>query len=397
MKSSSKRSGPALGILLGLVFSALFVLAAGHRRVAPAHVTAPPKAVLVGRAVADDDGPLREIVMHYVAELEPTFRAAYHDFLTTLPSETRVLFVVRRQDRARLDAFLRPLGRTERTRVVEVSTPLGIWSKDRALVLSPRGGATGAVTELVTPPRARAAWEGSRPGDWDVVPAMAAALPYQLTVKQVPISFDAGDFAVTSERLLFDVNLFTRNRARGFRSAAELRDRLRSILGRDVVMLGAEPGDVPRHHMSMYMALLAGGVALVGDPEAGARLVGDRFVAEQASPETGRALDADFSRETIARFDRAASDLAAAGLRVVRIPTVPFDDKTYFAYTNGVYETRGGRKTAWVPRFGVKAIDEAASAVYERLGWRVIPVSVHDVYPQHGTIGCLVNVLSRGD
>lgn len=162
-------------------------------------------------------------------------------------------------------------------------------------------------------------------------------------------------------------------------------------------MLGAEPGDVPRHHMSMYMALLAGGVALVGDPEAGARLVGDRFVAEQASPETGRALEADFSRETIARFDRAASDLAAAGLRVVRIPTVPFDDKTYFAYTNGVYETRGGRKTAWVPRFGVKAIDEAASAVYERLGWRVVPVSVHDVYPQHGTIGCLVNVLSRGD
>jgi hypothetical protein len=82
---------------------------------------------------------------------------------------------------------------------------------------------------------------------------------------------------------------------------------------------------------------------------------------------------------------------------VVRIPTVPFDDKTYFAYTNGVYETRGGRRFAWVPSFGVPAIDDAARAVYEGLGWSVVPVSVRSLYAQHGTIGCVVNVLARGE
>lgn len=397
MTRTTNRSVSALGILIGLLSSVAIVLARGHRVAEPALAVTAATPSLSGRVVADDAGPLREVVMHYVVELEPTFRATYHDFLTTLAPETRLLFVVRRQDRARLEAFLAPLGLANPMRMVEVSTPLGIWSKDRALVLSPNAAGAGVRTELVIPPRPRAAWEGSRPGDWDVVPALAAAVPDELNVRQVPIAFDAGDFAVTGDRIFFDVNLFARNRARGFRSPAELRERMKAVLGREVVMLGSEVGDVPRHHMSMYMALLAGGVALVGDPAAGARLVGDRFVAEQTSPETGRPLEADFSRVTIARFDRAATDLAAAGLRVVRIPTVPFDDKTYFAYTNGVYETRAGRKTAWVPRFGVPAIDAAARAVYEGLGWRVIPVAVQDVYAQHGTIGCLVNVLSRGE
>ncbi len=106
-------------------------------------------------------------------------------------------------------------------------------------------------------------------------------------------------------------------------------------------------------------------------------------------------LRADFSPETVARFDRAAADLTNAGFRVVRIPTVPFDDKTYFAYTNGVYETRGDRRTAWVPSFGVPRWIRRHAAVYEQLGWSVVPVAVRDVYTQHGTIGCLVNVLSR--
>jgi hypothetical protein len=98
----------------------------------------------------------------------------------------------------------------------------------------------------------------------------------------------------------------------------------------------------------------------------------------------------------VARFDRAAADLTAAGWRVVRIPEVPFLDKTYMAYTNGVYETRGGVKTAWMPTFDLPALDAQARAVYESLGWRVHPVRARGLYPLHGTIGCLVNVLARG-
>ena len=384
------RRHAALGAVLGVIVG-LSVLVARARPVAHAS-----RAPMAGRIVADDVGPLREVVMHYVPELEPAFAASYRDFLGTLPESTRVVFVVRRGGRAALEAFL---ARIDASPVLSArawwssTVPLGIWSKDRALVLSPEATDTRQV--LLIPPRPRPG-EVSRPGDWTIVPALAAALPESFEVRPLPVAFDAGDFAISAKRVLFDVNLFARNRSRGFRSPAELKDKVATLLGREVVMLGTELGDVPRHHMSMYMAPLGDGTVLVGNPEAGARLVGRDYVPGEVSPETGAPLRADFSPETIQRFARAAQDLAAAGFRVVRIPTVPFDDKTYFAYTNGVYETREGRRTAWMPSFDVPALDAAAREVYEGLGFRVVPVSVRAIYTQHGTIGCMVNVVARG-
>jgi hypothetical protein len=74
---------------------------------------------------------------------------------------------------------------------------------------------------------------------------------------------------------------------------------------------------------------------------------------------------------------------------------VAFLDKTYMAYTNGVYETRGGARVAWMPTFDLPELDARARAVYESLGWTVKPVRARGLYPFHGTIGCLVNVLAR--
>lgn len=367
----------AVATAVGIALAAA-ALARGERAERPAPVFA---------LLADDEGALDEVVMHYVPELEPAFAASYEDFLTSLAPDTRVVFVVRRGDRGKLDAFLDERWHG-RSRVVEVAGPLGIWSKDRALVLRE----AGASIELLIPAHPRAG-DGSRPGDWAIVPAMAAALG-DVRTHELPIAFDAGDFAVSRDRVVFDVNSFARNRARGVRTPSDLGDRVRALFGRDAVMLGSEVGDVPRHHLSMYMALL-GDVALVGDPRAGRAIVGDAYVPGEANVETKEPLRADFRPETLARFDRAASDLAAAGYRVVRVPTVPFDDKTYFAYTNGVYETRDGDRIARVPSFGVDALDVAARRVYESLGWRVIPIASRDVYPMHGTIGCLVNVLRR--
>lgn len=391
-----KGAGAAMGIVLGLA-AACGVLAV-HARCTKSVTVRPPPLTAQGSIVGDDRGPLQEVLMHYVPELEGLFADAYRDFLGTLPSETHLIMVMRNGTRERFESFARridPSGALlARTRVLEIDVPLGLWSKDRALVLSPSAENAAAKTKLLVPPRPRPG-ESSRAADWDIVPAVAAQLP-KFEMKQLPLAFDAGDFAVSGPRIVFDANLFARNRSRGYRSAEELRSRLTSLVSRDAVMLGREPGDVPRHHMSMYMALLGNGMALVGDPQAGARIVGRDYVPGEGSAETGAPLRADFSDETTSRFERAATDLTAAGFRVTRIPTVAFDDKTYFAYTNGIYETRAGTNVAWVPQFGERALDDAARAVYEQLGFRVIPVFVRALYTQHGTIGCLVNVLARG-
>lgn len=399
----------ALGIGLGLVAALAVLLLVSHRRAPPPPA---PAKKLAGGLLREDSGALDEILVHYVPRLEPLVADAYADFLGTLSPSTRVVVVVpkdasdagtpatvsaAREGLARLLARIDPSGGlAARTRVVDVDGPISVWSKDRALVLAPDDTATRTGFVIPVPPDPR--WK-ERANDWRTLEQVAGAMPDRFYVRQLPIEFDAGDFDVAGDEVLVDDNLVTKNARRGVADVGELRRLLEGAFARPVVVLGHVDGDVPRHHMSMYVAALSGPggrVALVGDPREARALVGDPFVPGESDPDTGEALRADFSDATVARFDAAAVGLTAAGWRVVRIPEVPFLDKTYMAYTNGVYETRGGARIAWMPTFDLPALDARARQVYESVGWQVRPVRARQLYAYHGTIGCLVNVLARG-
>ncbi len=393
----------ALGVALGLIVALAVLLLVSHRKAPP-----PPTSAkkLAGGLLREDSGSLDEILVHYVPRLEPLVDDAYADFLGTLPASTRVVAVIpkdpadagmARDGLARLLARIDPGGDlAARTRVIEVEGPISVWSKDRALVLAPDETATRAGLVIPVPPDPR--WK-ERANDWRTLEQVARAMPERFYVRQLPIEFDAGDFDVAGGQVLVDDNLVTKNGKRGVQDVSELRKLLEGAFARPVVVLGNADGDVPRHHMSMYMAALSGPegrVALVGDPREARALVGESFAPGEVDPDTGEALHADFSDATVARFDVAAAALSAAGWRVVRIPEVPFLDKTYMAYTNGVYETRGSSRVAWMPTFDLPALDARATQIYESLGWQVRPVRARQLYAYHGTIGCLVNVLARG-
>jgi hypothetical protein len=381
------------GIALGLCAAFLVVRLAP--KAAPAPLKTEPEA-LAGTVLVEDRGVIDEVLVHYTRRAEPLVAATYRGFLLTLDPSTHVVGVVAHGEADAFRAFLTrldPGGALEaRTRIVETDGPISVWSKDRALVSPDPHGRTGLLVPM--PPDGQ--WV-ERLNDWHTLAAVASAIPDRYYVRELPLLFDAGDFAVTGDRVVIDANLFAKNRARGVASPEAMRDVVAKLLHRDVVMLGHDDGDVPRHHLSMYMAPLGDGVALVGDPTAALPIVGESYAPGDVSPDTGEALHADFGPVMLARFERAAKDLAAAGFHVVRIPTVAFDDKTYFAYTNGVYETRGGKKIAWVPQYGHRALDAIAMKIYADLGWETHPVDVSAEWPLHGTIGCLANVLARSD
>jgi hypothetical protein len=390
------------GVAVGLL-AAVGVLRVASRSKAPPPPT--PSVKLAGGILREDAGSLEEILVHYVPRLEPLVQDAYADFLGTIDPATRLVVVLPRPEaddgetpQERLGEMLARIDPTgglgARARAVEVDGPISVWSKDRALVLGPDAEASRAGLVIPLPPDPH--WK-ERANDWRTLAQVAGAMPERFYVRQLPLAFDAGDFDVAGGRVLVDDNLVTKNRSRGVSSVQELSKLVEGLLARPVQVLGASDGDVPRHHMSMYMAALDGGVALVGDPRAGMAVVGRDFVPGEIDPDTGEPLRADFSDPMVARFDHAAADLAAAGWKVVRIPEVPFLDKTYMAYTNGVYETRGGKRIAWMPTFDLPELDARARAVYESLGWQVRPVRARGLYAWHGTIGCLVNVLGRGD
>ncbi len=393
MRARHRLPAAVAGVLLGLLVTCSVL------KLVPVEtaVSAAPDR-LGGPPLAEDAGPLTELVFHYLPEIEPQLRAPYHDLLGTLPSDTRLIAIVTRDAGApSVRRFLDTIdpGLNARTRVVTVPGPISPWSKDRALVLEP--GEDIPLTTLLTPLPPSATWERRR-NDWHTVAAFAARRP-QFVVRQLPLEFDAGDFAVTRRGVVVDVNLLAKNRQRQLATPQDLEQRLEPLLGTDVIVLGQREGDVPRHHLSMYMMPLgrhAGrDVVLVGDPRLARQVVGNQFLPGELDPDTKRPLRADFSATMIERHDRAAEALRQAGFTVVRLPSIPFLDKTYMAYTNSVLGTWGERRIAWVPVYDLPELDQQALATYERLGWEVRPVHVRSVYAFHGTIGCLVNVIRR--
>ena len=409
-RGASRWVPSVIGIVLGVAV-ALAILVLRPREKLPA--TSKEPEALAGAVLVEDEGALEEVLFQYVPKLEFVVADAYRDFLGTLDPTTKLVAVVPAHGDLRdsgLDvdasaalrkflAKIDPSGALEhRTRIVETGGPISVWSKDRALVMGPFAGSPRTGLLIPMPPDPK--WI-ERSNDWRTLASVAEAMPDLYYVHELPLMFDAGDFAVTGKRVLVDVNLFTKNRSRGVTSTDSLKELLGKLLNREIILLGKDDGDVPRHHMSMYMAPL-GDTVLVGDPRAAVSIVGAEYAPGELSIETGDALKADFTDVEVQRYELAARELGAAGFRVVRIPTVPFDDKTYFAYTNGVYETRGGKKIAWVPQYAkdasdvkVARLDAIARETYADLGWEVRPVAVRAAYAYHGTIGCLANVLAR--
>lgn len=383
-----------LGIVVGLIAAAVLLLAAGRRTLKR------DEGRLAAPLLPEANGALREVVLHYVPKFDALVEAPYTDFLRAIDPQVRVVFVIPQglsaPERARLDqlaARIDPTGAlAQRMSVVESPGPITTWSKDRALVTRPP--APGRPALLIAPSEPSKQWL-ERHNDWLTVQSLARWSAGRYQAEIVPLDFDAGDFIVDHGTVIVDTNLLDKNRHRGIGDVTELRKRLVAWLRAPVIVLGKEPGDTPRHHLAMYMTPLQQKVVMVGDPRAARAIVGDGFEPGDVSGDTGEPLRADFSEEMTNRFELAAEQLAAHGYRVVRIPNVPFDHKTYMAYTNGVFETRGGKHIAYMPVYGVEALDRSAREVYEKLGWEVHPVRVKTVYPFHGTIGCLVNVLAR--
>ncbi len=55
-----------------------------------------------------------------------------------------------------------------------------------------------------------------------------------------------------------------------------------------------------------------------------------------------------------------------------------------------------GHRTVYMPVYrGAEALNDAAEAVWRRLGWDVRRVDCTDAYRHFGSLRCLVNVLSR--
>jgi hypothetical protein len=171
---------------------------------------------------------------------------------------------------------------------------------------------------------------------------------------------------------------------------------LASAVKRRVILLE----EAPDHHAGMFMASVGGHVMLVGDPKLGRALLPAQFQADNQAG-SGEFMDLpggpDFTAATQHLFDAVAEQCAATGYRVVRIPVVPArDGRTYLTYVNVLLDRVGERRIVYLPYYrGAEALNAAAQAVWEKLGFEVRLVDCTATYRHFGCLHCLVNVLKR--
>jgi peptidyl-arginine deiminase len=323
----------------------------------------------------DASGHLRRIAIHYVPAMDRRVLPVWRELFAKLPADIAVAVAVERpQDYARFMTRMREEGvALDRFQPVVVGRQLTTWSRDRMASLD--------GDRVLAPPRV-AAGSGPRAGDWEAPFAIARDV-YHVRPAIAELVFEGGDLAASQSFVFADANLIGRNLGRGDATRAHLEDVLRGTFSQEVIWLGDARGDVPEHHIMMYMVPLDDRRALVGDVRLGRQLA----PGVTADPATS---------EHAARFDRVAAQLSERGFAVTRIPVVVLPGAgSYVTYTNALFDRDATGPIVYLPTYRIPALDRAATDSYTALGYRVVPIDVSTVYTLNGSLGCLVNVMAR--
>lgn len=346
----------ARGIAAGVAASALIALLVGA-------TSTQPRAALVPE---DASGRLQRIAIHYTPAMDDQAMPVWKQLFLALPDDVQVEVAVPSQ--RDYDRFIRGVGAARRFHPVIVGHPITTWSRDRMAALDDG--------HVLAPPRVGTP-SGERAGDWDVPFAIAKAHGDRPRLSDVV--FEGGDLAASAHRIFADANLVTHNLGRGDATPAHLKASLEHTFRQELIWLGDAVGDVPEHHIMMYMVPLDDTHALVGDVRMG---MGSRAAHD--------------ATDHAAQFERVAKELEAHGIAVTRIPVVVLPGAgSYVTYTNALFDRRDGKKVVYLPTYREPVLDAQARAIYERLGYAVVPIDVSSIYTLNGSLGCLVNVLAR--
>lgn len=365
--------------LLGAALAVAVVLAVSTASTPRAEPPADPVIV------ADDGGPLREVVIHFDPRAEEAVAPTWRDLFRALPQTVKVWVVVERaEDMDRWRTLIEEWGVAAPERFHPVVTGLRIttWARDRFTLRK-----DGDTAVLLVPPRPTESNE-ARLNDWTAPFALAAARPFRTRVEVSRAVFDGGDLVASNSHVFATAVLRGRNLGGPLASPERLGSWMRTISGREPALLGTDPNLVPRHHICMLLTPIGGRTVLVGDAELGLALL---------PPDAPLPRPADRRPETIESFHRVARALEAQGFHVRRIPLVPLvDGLTYVSYNNALLERREGRLHVYLPQAGIEALDSAGRKAWEETGAVVHPIDTRGIYPWNGTVRCLVNVLDRG-
>jgi len=373
--STRDRHIQVIGICVGLLAAAIVLAMTGERET----------NAKSGPMLSECDGRIRSIAIQYVRGADFAV-PVYRQFLGELPADVIVYAVC--PDRESFEELQSRLGTESsrkalpprRLRAIVTGHPMTAWSRDRWISLW-RGRRESAGTLVASRGENGGQIWPQRQGDERIAEDLARAIG-RGTMRS-GLYFDGGDFLADSRSVFIAPGAIARNVQHTCGDETELSEIVRRQLGLRPILLR----DAPDHHAGMFMMAAGDGRVVVCDPK-----LAKGLLAPVELPG-----GADFSDSTQRRFDSVAAAATAAGYRVARIACVPAcDGKTYITFVNGIIDERGGWRTIYMPVYrGQARLNAAGEGVWEKLGYRVVPIDVTSTFRYFGTLHCLVNVIEK--
>ena len=351
-----------VGVFIGLMAAVIFW---STRRVEPAEN--PPRSLL-----ADCEGAIDTLVLHYTHDARPVVMPIYRSFLRQLHPDVRVVVLCPSASDA--DEFVQAVGDVPcQLQTVLADHAMTSWSRDRWVSLPEKKNPAHVLLLRPLTERGRESWPARR-GDEQSAHTIGSALG-GVSATRSDLLFDGGDFVCDAETVFVTPRVVTANVGTTVLDRAELQAKLEQWTGKTVVLLQTAPD----HHAGMFLMPV------------GQR----RILVASCRPMDPAATEAAALAAT--RCDALASQLMTLGYQVTRIPVaVAADGRTYQTPLNAILDVRENRRIVYMPTYqDDTTITPAGRLIWESMGYEVRPVDCTTSYRHSGSLRCLVNIVSR--
>ena len=346
--------------------------------------------------VADDGGPIAELLLQYAANSEAELGAPYFDLFQHLGPNVRLQVCC--PNEASVEAFSSRWGAAasangRQVQVVNVNRPITVWARDRRICRQTPDGRSAPCFV----PTAHFTYDPEKQNDL----VLSSMLWQQGLVPGVALSsfhLEGGNVVSNRRHIFIGANAFDDNPHR-FTSEAAMFAELSKVFGRQAVAIQARDGQTPWIHTDMYLTPIDSRTILVSSPTEGCRLLPGQ--TSVILPQRDRHVEVEFDsiapdsiRQT--RFDDVANQLTNMGYQVIRVPSLINVEKDWMVtYNNVLMDYQNGQRVVFMPVYHIPELDHAAAQIYRALGFEVRPVDVSPIFQLGGAIRCLTNVTRR--
>lgn len=346
--------------------------------------------------VADDGGPIAELLLHYAVNSEGELGTVYHDLFQHLGPNVRLQVCC--SNEASVEAFssrwgTAAVGQGRQVQVVNVNRPITVWARDRRICRQTADGRSAACFV----PTAHFTYDPEKQNDL-VLSSLLFPTGLAPAVSLASFHLEGGNVVSNRRHVFVGANAFDDNRHR-FVSESAMFAELTRIFGRPTIAIQGSEGEVPWIHTDMYLTPVDSRTILVSSPAEGCRLLeGQNTITV---PHRDRQSQVEFDVVAVDsakqnRFDEVANQLTDMGYQVIRVPSLINVQKDWMVtYNNVLMDYQDGQRVVLMPVYHIPELDNAAAQIYRALGFEVRPIDVSTVFQLGGAIRCLANVTRR--